>query len=179
MTTNESADRGPEPAELNTEPTDVDLVDADLVDPELEALMDRLRFIAGDVDAPPPLVADLARAALETRDLDAELAVLTADSDIDTLELVRSVAVAPRMVSFETDAVTIELQLDRHETSLTLRGLVVGAAGSIMIETADRQLDATVDDRGWFLVEDIPVGALRLRFAASDGSHVSTPWISG
>ena len=120
----------------------------------------------------------LAQAAFETRDLDAELAVLTADSDVDVLELVRSVQAPPRMVSFETESVTIELQLDRSDHGFTVRGLVVGAVGDIALDTGDRRRTVRLDDRGWFVAENVSSGALRLRVDGADGSHVTTEWIT-
>lgn len=152
--------------------------DADrLEELELDAILDRLRSIADEVDGVPPIVYALARAAFETRNLDAELAVLTADSQFDQLELVRSVAIEPRMVAFETDSVTVELQLDRHETMATVRGLVMGAVSEIVLDTGETRQPAVLDDRGWFLAE-VPVGPLRLRIRAADGTNVTTAWIS-
>jgi hypothetical protein len=155
-----------------------DAVRDDISEPELDEILDRLRMIAGEFDAPPSIVAELARATFETRNLDAKLAVLTADSDFDVLELVRSVAVEPRMVSFETDSVTVELQLDRHDSELTVRGLVVGAVGEITVDTGDQRTPAQLDDRGWFLVEGVPTGALRLRVHGADGINITTEWIT-
>jgi hypothetical protein len=159
--------------------SDIELSADDLNnEPELEAIMDRLREIGLTLDAPPPLVAELARAAFETRDLDAELAVLTADSEFDVLELVRSVQAEPRMVSFETESITVELQLDRQDSSLVVRGLVVGAVGEIVLDTGDQRITAQLDERGWFLADDVPAGALRLRIRGADGSNVTTEWIT-
>lgn len=145
---------------------------------ELEEIMDRLRAIADVVDAPPPIVTELAKAAFETRNLDDELALLTADSDVDVLELVRSVVAEPRMVSFETATVSVELQLDHLEGSVTVRGLVVGAVGQIVLDTGNQRIGATIDERGWFVVDGVPTGALRLRLVGVDGVNVTTEWIT-
>lgn len=150
----------------------------DLDDPELLEIENRLRQIADVLDEPPSIVAELARAAFETRDLDAELAVLTADSAFDDLELVRSVQAEPRMVSFETDSITVELQIDQVGEQLTVRGLVVGAVGEVVLDSGDQRTSAQLDDRGWFLVEGVPAGALRLRLHGVDGGNVTTEWIT-
>lgn len=156
----------------------MDTAASDFTGADLDELMDRLRMISDQLDPPPSIVTELARAAFETRNLDAELAVLTADSEFDVLELVRSVATEPRMVSFETDAVTVELQLDRQDSELTVRGLVVGGIGEIILDTGDRRTPAQLDDRGWFLVEGLPAGALRLHIQGADGANITTSWIT-
>ena len=121
---------------------------------------------------------ELARAAFETRDLDAELASLTADSEFDAVELVRSVAVEPRMVSFETDELTVELQLDRRGAAVAVRGLVIGAVTRVELETGSARTEAGLDEQGWFFVESVPAGALRLRLTTPGGGHVTTEWIT-
>lgn len=156
----------------------------DLADPSLDALMDRLRVLA-ETDAPPPLVAVLARAAFETRDLDAELAVLTADSAVDELALVRGAdtATMPRMLSFETDAVGIELQIEHSGDTVAVRGLVTGIDETrpgirLDLDTANGSIELAVDPHGWFSATDVSPGALRLRLHGAVGGPVTTPWIS-
>lgn len=152
-------------------------------DPELDALMERLRAVAA-VDDPPPLVDALARAAFETRDLDAELAVLTADSAVDELALVRSTPTAsPRMLSFETETVGVELQIDRTVDGVALRGLLSGtdptrAEVTLEAETADGRTRLDVDPHGWFQATALPDGPLRLRLTYRAGGVTTTPWIS-
>ncbi len=161
------------------EPTDRELADAGLDD-----LMDRLRRL-GDADPPPALVTALARAAFETRDLDGELAVLTADSAVDELALVRTAdtAVMPRMLSFETEAVGIELQIEHTGPTVAVRGLVTGIDPGregidLEIDTPDRRIPLVVDPHGWFSAADMTPGALRLRLRGAAGGPVTTPWIS-
>ncbi len=145
---------------------------------ELDAIMDQLRSIGDTVDPPPPIAYELARAAFETRNLDDELAILTADSDVDELELVRSVQVEPRMVSFETATVSVELQLDHDDDLITVRGLVIGAVGQVLLETGHQRITAKLDERGWFVVTNLRGGALRLRLLGVDGGNVTTEWIT-
>lgn len=160
-----------------TSPTDAAGPDGDGAD--LEALMLRLRGLADQVDGPPPLVTDLARAAFETRDFDVELAVLTADSDVDTLALVRSgeAATAPRMVSFEADSVTVELQLDRQEIGTVVVGLVLGPVESVEVETADGRTPVTLDGHGWFRLDAVAGQHVRLRVRTDAGNVVTTEWL--
>lgn len=162
-------------------PSGADLTGADLTDAELDELMASLRTIADTVDAPPPIVSELAYAAFETRDLDAELAVLTADSAVDELELVRSVATEPRLVSFETPELTVEVQIEQDGDVRTVRGLVLGAGdarGTIEVQSGDFRRTAAVDERGWFVLERVPPGPLRLRLMTEGGPVVTTEWIA-
>jgi hypothetical protein len=151
---------------------------ADDDDAAFDDLLDQLRAIGESIDPTPSLVTDLAYAAFETRDLDAELAALTADSALDTAHLVRGAAVAsPRMISFEAESVTVELQVERGDDAAQLRGFVVGATG-VTLETATDRRPVQLDEHGWFLIEDVPFGALRLRLKRPDGRSVSTEWIA-
>ncbi len=157
------------------------LGDIDVEDSELDLLMERLRTIGAAVDPVPSIVAELASAALETRDLDAELASLTADSATDSTALVRGTAVAtPRMMSFEAGSVTVELQVDRRDDSVAtavLRGFVLGAE-RVAIEFRTGVRPVPIDDSGWFLIDDVPAGAVRLRIERSGGGLVTTEWMT-
>lgn len=158
--------------------------DSELADPGLDQLLDRLRALA-PVDEPPALVDQLARAAFETRDLDAELAVLTADSAVDQLALVRAAdgVLTARMLSFETDTVGIELEIDHAGATVAVRGLITGidtgeSRPALELETGSERTPLAVDPHGWFRAADIPVGMMRLRLSGVAGGPVATPWIS-
>jgi hypothetical protein len=157
--------------------------DAQPDDPALDDLMERLRVLA-DHDAPPPLVDALARAAFETRDLDARLALLTADSDVDRLELVRSAdTAAPRMLSFETETIGIDLQIERAGDGVAVRGLLTGIdAGrgdaTLEVDTGSDRTRVDIDPHGWFHSPGLPAGTLRLRLTDSVTGITTTPWIS-
>ncbi|WP_111764963.1 hypothetical protein [Nakamurella deserti] len=169
---------------MNPGPVDLpEPTDAERADPALDDLMDRLRVLAHH-DAPPPLVDALARAAFETRELDAELAVLTGDSDVDRLALVRSTGtVAPRMLSFETDTVGIEVQIDRAADGVEVRGLITGidpGRGDAVLEvdTGTSRTRLAVDPHGWFHATGLPAGLLRVRLTDPTTGRTTTPWIS-
>lgn len=138
----------------------------------------RLRAIAQVVDGPPPVVAAAARAALSTRRLDGELAELTADSAMADLAVRGEREVEVRLLSFETATVSVELQVDAVDERLTMRGLVSGAAGEAVVETATEHRAAPIDPQGWFLAADLPRGLVRVRLAAQDGTSVTTSWVS-
>ena len=101
-------------------------------DDELER---RLRALATEADPPPALVVDAAKAAFALRDLDAELAVLVADSAVDDpAVLTRAVVSDVRMLSFECGDVAVELDVETDPLSRRVRlsGLAVGAVGAVV-----------------------------------------------
>jgi hypothetical protein len=143
-----------------------------------DELIERLRRIAEEIDAPAELVAETARAAFSTRRLDEELAELLRDSDLATSQLVRGEASGPRVLSFETGAVSLELQIEEADGRITLSGVVSGSSGEATIETTTTEpRTAQIDDSGWFRVADLPTGALRVHVTATDGGGVATNWI--
>lgn len=143
-----------------------------------DELIERLRRIADEIDAPPELVAETARAAFLTRRLDEELAELLRDSDHATSQLVRGEAGGPRVLSFETAAVSLELQIEEAAGRITLSGVVSGSSGEATIETTTAPpRTSQIDESGWFRVEDLPTGALRVHITAADGRAVTTSWI--
>lgn len=143
-----------------------------------DELLERLRDIAAAVDGPPELVELSARAALSTRLLDHELAQLLNDSESAAGAPVRGEDHRLRLLSFQTATVSVELQLDEVAGRLSLRGHVSGAAGEVEVETATDRRSASIDPDGWFVVEDVPAGAVRIRLRADDGTAVTTSWMS-
>jgi hypothetical protein len=146
-----------------------------------DRMEDRLRALAIEADPVPELVYDAARAAFSLRDLDAELAVLVADSAVDNPALVtRSVVSDVRMLSFECGAVTVELDVDTDPTThlVRLRGLAVGATGTVVIVRADGRTAMPLDDDGRFDSSEIPSGPVRLELTTPDGRRVTTSWVS-
>lgn len=143
-----------------------------------DELIERLRRIADEVDAPSELVAETARAAFATRRLDDELAELLRDTDLAASQLVRGEASGPRVLSFETVAVSLELQIEETAGRITLSGVVSGSVGEATIETTTTEpRTVQIDDGGWFHVGDLRAGALRVHVAAADGGGVTTGWI--
>jgi hypothetical protein len=139
-----------------------------------DELIARLRGLAEQVDAPPDWTAEAARAALTTRRLDGELAALVLDSATDETAVARGPDEELRLVSFEAPAVSVELQI--HGGSL--RGLVTGASGEVTVEGAAGALTVPIGADGWFTVDRVQPGRLRLRLRADAGTNVTTSWIT-
>jgi hypothetical protein len=144
-----------------------------------DELMSQLRRIAAEVDGPPELVAESARAAFTTRRLDDELAELLHDSQLAESAAVRSDPAGPRMLSFDSGDVSLELQLEDVRGRLVLRGVAVGAVGDAEVETTTAgSHSAAIDEQGWFRIEGLPVEPLRVRVRTAEGATVTTGWIS-
>ena len=156
-------------------------------DDDDDALLARLRTIAAETDAVPDAVIAAARAAIETRNLDNELAALIADSAAttpdQTFEAVRGGlpgSVAERLLSFEGGGVQVELEVARRGDGLTLIGQVIGVVpGECVLERGTgRDQTVDLDELGRFLAEGVPAGPARLRCRSSTGRTVVTAWVS-
>jgi hypothetical protein len=143
-----------------------------------DQLLARLREAAARVDPVPDLVLRHARAALATRDLDAELAELSFDSELTAAGTVRADGDEVRLLSFETLQVSVELQVQYAAGRVGLRGLVDGATGEVVIEVAGERHTRPIDAEGWFTAADLPRGATRVLVTADDGTTVTTGWAS-
>jgi hypothetical protein len=149
-------------------------------DTQDDALIARLAGLADQVDPPPEIVLEAARAAFLMRRIDAELAELVLDSAVDAGPvLVRSTEDdTVRMLSFETHAVSIEVQVTEVDGLRSLLGLVTGASGPVEVETAHGRASVALDSLGRFSVDDVPPGTVRLHLTADDGTPVTTSWVS-
>lgn len=145
------------------------------VDPD-EALVERLRSIAAQVDPPPAHVDELARAAFSTRHVD-ELARILFDSAAEDAAPVRGAADETRVVTLAAEGVTAELELARSPDGLRLRGYVTGAEGDIVVESPRGRTRVALGDDGWFALDGPPVALLRIALTARDGRRVRTPWL--
>lgn len=140
-----------------------------------DELLARLRRIADEADAVPDFVTEGARAAFSMRRLDDELAELLSDSDLAP-SAVRGAG--PRLLSFETAGVSLELQIEEKAGRVSLGGLVIGSAHEIEVQTTTsvpRRIPT--DGHGWFRADDLPVEPLRIRVPTTDGPAVTTGWI--
>jgi hypothetical protein len=143
-----------------------------------DELLEQLRRIANEVDAPPDLVTESARAAFSTRRLDDELAELLHDSNVTTAAGLRGAESGPRVLSFESGEVSLELQIEDVRGRLVLRGIAIGTAGDAEVETTTTGPHAAaIDGNGWFRVEGLPVEPLRVRVRSANGPAVTTGWI--
>jgi hypothetical protein len=155
--------------------------------PDDDALLARLRHVAGRME-PVPLTAQIAaRAAIEWRTLDAELAALVHDSALDAelLLAVRGVAAGPRALTFEVPDLTIEIEAEVTDESgrLSLAGqLVPPQAAEVTIRHGEQMIAVRADERGRFAARGVAPGPLSLRCrldaAPGDSRLVETAWLT-
>jgi hypothetical protein len=147
-------------------------------DPALDGeLMADLRRIAAVADPVPGDVTAFAHAALATRRLDEELAALLLDSALAGADAVRAGESDVRLLSFETSAVTLELQVEHEGGRISLRGLAVGTTGPAEVETPGQRRSVVIDQDGWFTARDLPAGPARVHVRAAGGGPVVTGWV--
>ena len=108
-------------------------------------LLAELRRMVNDVDPVPPEVTAYANAALGWRRIDAELAELLPDSELEPeLAGTRSGLARARSVTFEASELTIELELEAVESGYVLLGqLAPPCEATVDVQRDDHSLAAT------------------------------------
>jgi len=148
--------------------------------------LDNLRRIVRDVDPVPDEVFAAARAAIITRELDAELAALVADSAamedelrFDPVRTASTEAADTRLLSFDGGGVQVELEVSGQADQLMVVGQVIGAAdrGCVLEQADGRVHDVELDSLGRFLITGVTSGPARLRCRSASGGRVSTHWV--
>lgn len=133
-----------------------------------DRLIAELRTLASRIDPQPAVLAEFARAALGWRTLDAELAVLTYDSAADDslVDAVRGATRAPRLLTFDLDEVTVEVevQIEAQGTLRRLLGQIVPMQRArIDIRHADGITTVQADELGRFGADELVPGPVSLR----------------
>lgn len=154
--------------------------------PDDDALVAELRHVVGQIDPVPEAVRIAARAAIEWRTLDAELAALVHDSATEQAALaVRGVGGGPRALTFEVADLTIEVEAGVADESgrLSLVGqLVPPQAADVAIRHGDELIAVRADERGRFAARGVAPGRLSLRCrldaAPGAGRLVETAWLT-
>ncbi|MER5717821.1 hypothetical protein [Streptomyces sp. NPDC002132] len=123
-----------------------------------------------------PVPAELRRIAFEAfalRDLDARIAELTFDSLVDAVP-VRGAVDAPRMLTFDTGGLTVDVEVTAH--GLMGQLLPPQPAAIEILEGPRAGAVLTADAMGRFTADAPPAGpfALRLR---TGGEVVVTEWL--
>lgn len=148
-----------------------------------DALLAELRHAVAAVDPVPEPVTIAARAALDWRTLDAELAALVHDSITEPALGVRGVA-EPRCMTFAAADIEIEIEAELQGEGPTLRlsgQLVPAQTAQIAIGTGGGLVLTRADTRGRFAAAGVVPGPLRLRCwldrAPDGGRLVQTAWL--
>jgi hypothetical protein len=145
-----------------------------------ESILRQLRRIAAAVDPVPSAVVDLARAALSTRDLDAEIAGLIADSRAEAFEPTRAddPAQGQWLLSFHGGGIHIDLEIEEQNPGVRVIGQLSGATiDDCDLDFHGRSVPVDLDSLGRFIVPGLAPGPIRLRCRLSGGRRVTTTWV--
>jgi hypothetical protein len=125
----------------------------------------------------PEWFVETGKNAYAWHNIDADLAQLTYDSDLDRdrAAVVRSEAASIRALTFTSARLSIELEVG--EGSL-LGQIIPPSAGTLEVHTTAGVTSTSVDEIGCFAVEPIPNSPFRLRCRTEDGTDVLTGWIT-
>ena len=140
--------------------------------PEDDALLAELGEVLRErTGPPPPEVVAGAKALFTWRTIDAELAVLTYDSLLDTEPSGVRSAGLPRVLTFEAAGLTVELEVETEPRGRRLSGQLVPAAeAEVEVRAAEATVRAKADTFGRFAtpLPDQP-GRVEVRVRAADG----------
>jgi hypothetical protein len=139
-------------------------------------LMGELKEALEEVRTVPPDVVEAAKAAFTWRTVDEELEVLTLtyDSAMAGSALVRGAGFPERMLVFESDDLTMEVEVNDD----VLMGQVVPALpGRVILENPQGSVQETeADDGGFFLFRRPGVSPVRFKWIGGD-TRVVTEWL--
>jgi hypothetical protein len=128
-----------------------------------DPMLAELRRLAGVVDPVPEAVSAYARAALGWRRIDAELAELLVDSQLEASTTTRSVSESERTLTFKASDLGIDVELQPGDDQVLLLGqLAPAGVAEIDIQADDGSVVATAhsDELG------------RFRFSLTSGARV-------
>ncbi|GAB3694363.1 hypothetical protein [Angustibacter aerolatus] len=147
--------------------------------PEDALLLAALGDLHDQLDPVPEHVRLAARAAIELRDLDAELLPLL---EAEAGALVRGEPAAPgsrtdHWFSFALDDVEVELGARRGRTGWDLVGQVSAPVRALSVQTMTETDQVPVDELGRFSAT-VSAPTLRLRLVTPSGRALRTEWVT-
>lgn len=144
------------------------------------ALLARLRSAFDTVDPLPPDAVEIAHTSLSWRDPDAGLAELIADSLTDAGQVRTGRTGGPRLLTFEAEGLTIEVEVAEDGERRRLLGqLVPPSRGEVVIRWANGQIHVNADEIGRFSASNIPKGQVSLSCTLEHATGpVATSWVT-
>jgi hypothetical protein len=145
-----------------------------------DALERELTGFFARTDPVPGHVLDAARAAIEFRDLDGQLAELLRDSAAEDKELAGVRGIGQRLLSFALGEQFVELDIATDGDRRHLTGYVVPAgAGTLRAQHADgTDTTVPVDEQGRFRLSGLSQGPVRLWIELAEHTPFRTPWLT-
>jgi hypothetical protein len=150
--------------------------------PDQTSLLRQLHEALAEHDPIPTHVVTAAKAAYTWRTIDEELAELAYDSIEEELVGVRATMVA-RQLSFETDALTLDLEIEEDGDLRVLRGQIAPATSGLITArcvagelTVERS--APADELGRFVITGVAAGRMSLRCEVGGAEALVTAWLS-
>ena len=138
-----------------------------------------IRNVYDAVDPVPPEVTSVAYGAMAFRSLDAELGRLVSDSAEQMVGAVRDGEGPGRLVTFESESLTIEVQVSRVDADRHLVGqLVPPAPAEVRVEWPEGSAAVRADELGRFSVDSVPAGPVRLVCDRLGSASVVTGWLT-
>ncbi|NMI01600.1 hypothetical protein [Pseudonocardia acidicola] len=149
-------------------------------DPD-DALIRELGVALGWRTSPPREVVEAAKESFTWRTVDAELAALGYDSLLDDGPALARAADQPRILAFEADALSVEVEIDQTPGARRMLGQLVPAqAAELELRSPSAgPVRGTADDLGRFALP-LPGGRgpVSLRCRLADGRTVHTSWLT-
>ena len=142
-----------------------------------DELGERLRTMFATDDPVPSAAIEAAKAAFGWRNIDAELAALISDSLTAAVPApVRGTP--PRLLSFATEAVTIDLEVTAEDGTARILGQLAPAQpAEIVVDYIGGQRTTEADPMGRFSVDGLPVDWLRVVVTVGpDRARSCTEW---
>ncbi|HEY7397294.1 MAG TPA: hypothetical protein VH538_03255 [Gaiellaceae bacterium] len=157
---------------MTTDPTNPEAVD--------DPLLADLRRLAGVVDPVPTQVTAYARSALGWRRIDAELAELLVDSQLEAPATTRSSSDLSRTLTFRSSDLAVDIELQPNEEVALLGQLAPAGRAQVEAQRDDGSIVAATesDDLGRFRLELTAGDRIRLVVRRDPpAAPVETSWI--
>jgi len=148
-----------------------------------EELLAALGEMLGQRQAPPRWSVDLARESYGLRAIDAELAALTSDSELETTGSLLRADRGPRLVAFDAAALSVEIEIEPGSRAGRWRligQLIPAGPARILLRRASPAAPAwdAADELGRFAMDDLASGPLSLVCVRQGEQAVATTWIT-
>ena len=143
-----------------------------------DELLAELASVLSTVAGPPPEFVDAAKGLFTWRTIDAELAALAYDS-IETGTAGVRAAGQPRILTFEADDLTVEVEVDETPGARRLIGqLTPPGPADLELRTPDQTVVGDADDLGRFVLV-LPSRRLRSSLRIRRAEQVAeTSWVT-